>query len=166
MKIKINLPNLSKDFYVTVILLLILFTVFLLMPPIKRTFSNVFQNDSGIIKQYYKAINRKDYKTAYSLLANLTLKYKTDEGKKLEFNIKPDYKKFVKDHEKVKSVKVIKVRRENKYCYPEVGLRCFKVEAAINYKDLIVSPGGKTIIYIYTLNTGNRPLILGIRTTP
>ena len=36
----------------------------------------------------------------------------------------------------------------------------------IKYKDVVVSPGGRTTIYIYTLNTGKKPLILGIMSTP
>ena len=156
----------SKDFYIIIFLLLAFFIMFLVLPFISRALGNAFENDSKVITQYYKALSRKDHKTAYNLLADLTFKYKTDGNKQLEFTVRPDYKKFIKDHGKIINVKIKKIKRIDEYCYPEVGLKCFKVEAAIKYKDMVVSPGGKTTIYIYTLNTGKKPLILGIRTTP
>ena len=159
--------RLSKDFYIILTLLLIFFALFLFLTPIKRALGNIFQHDIKVIKKYYAALNKRSYKTAYGFLADLTLKYKTEEGKNLEFDIRPDYKKFIKNHEKIKSIKISSIKRENKYCYPEVGLSCFKVEAVIKYKDLVVAAsGGKINIYVYTLNTGKEPLILGIRTTP
>ncbi|MFC1559954.1 hypothetical protein ACFLZ2_00370 [Candidatus Margulisiibacteriota bacterium] len=158
--------KLSKDFYIVMAWVLAFFVLFIFSVPIKKGLDNLFQSDHRVIKKYYSALNRKRYKVAYGLLVDLTFKYKTGENKMLEFDVRPDYKKFEKDNKKVDRVKIRSIKREDKHCYPEVGLRCFKVEAAIKYKDIVVTPAGKTVLYIYTLNTGKEPKILAIRATP
>jgi len=160
------MKRLSKDFYIVMAVVLAFFMFFLLSIPAKKAMNRIFQKDSRIIKRYYNALDKKNFKVAYGSLADLTLKYKVPEGEPLEFNVRPDYGQFVKDNEKLQSIKVLSVIMEDKHCFPEVGLRCFRVEAVIKYRDLVVDPRGKTTLYIYTLNTGREPLILGIRTTP
>lgn len=158
--------RLSREFYIIVAAAVLIFVFFFLYIPVRRAAGNIFQNDSSVIKDYYGALNRRDYSKAYGYLVDLSFRYKAPNGEAVDFDIRPDYQKYVDDHEKIEKIRILSIKKESKHDYPEVGLRCFRVESVIKYRDVILPSGGKTLIYIYTLNTGKKPLILGIRTTP
>lgn len=145
-----------------IIATLIVLAMFFLL----SSFNPFFHDDTKIIKKYYNALNNRDYKDAYGFLADLALRYKADNNKELAFDARPSFKRFVDDHSKIKSVKILKIERKDKDCYPRIGINCFKVELSIKYYNLIVPSGGSTVTYIYTLNTGTKPLILYIGSTP